>query len=133
MNDAPAISLASEDPRCTDLEYRLLRMAWNLEAHSLTLYDVAEIPIYVRSNSLNGQRPFGVLGTRPVESSPDLIPTMVTSPAGYAEERDVGGAGPKGLEWLCAPSKQLGFCTGDFVEKSFELYTRLSATLSSAQ
>ena len=132
MNDAPAISLALEDPRSTDLEYRLLRMAWDLEAHFLTLYNVAEVPIYVRRNSLDRQRPLGVLRTRPVESSPDLIPTMVTSPAGDPEERDVGGAGPEGLERLCAPSKQLGFCPGDLVEKSFELCTRLSASLRSA-
>src|SRR5512132_1025780 len=100
MNDAPTVSLASEDPRSTDLEYRLLRMAWDLEAHFLTLYNVAEIPIYIRRNSLDRQGPLGVLRARPVESSPVLIPTMVTSPARDAEERDVGSAGPKGLEGL---------------------------------
>ena len=96
-------------------------MAWDLEAHFLTLYNVAEIAIYISRNSLDSQRPLGVLRIRPVESSPDLIPTVVTSPAGDAEERDVGGAGPEGLEGFWAPSKQLGFCPGDLVEKSLEL------------
>jgi hypothetical protein len=105
MNDAPARWLASEDPRSTDLEYQLLGMAWDLEARLLTLYNVAEVPIYVGRNALDRQRPLGVLRAGPVESSPDLIPTMVTSPAGNAEERDIGGAGPEGLEGLCAPSK----------------------------
>ena len=133
MNDAPAISLASEDPRSTDLEYRLLRTAWDLEAHFLTLYNVAEVPIHVRRNSLGRQRSLGVPRTRPVESSPDLIPTKVPSPARDAEERDVGGAGPEGFEGLGAPSKQLGFRPGDRVEKSFEVCTRLSASLRSAE
>ncbi len=84
-------------------------MAWDLEAHFLTLYNVAEVPIYVRRNSLDRQRPLGVLRTRPVESSPDLIPTMVTSPAGDAEERDVGGAGPEGiLDWCLRGSYGFG-------------------------
>src|SRR6266516_2281167 len=133
MNDAPATSLASENPRSTDLKYRLLRMAGDLEARFLTLYNVAEVPIYVRRNSLDRQRPLGVLRTRPVESSRDLVPTMITSPAGDAKERDVGRAGPEGFEGLCAPSKQLGFCPGNLVEKSLELCTRLSAGLRSAQ
>jgi hypothetical protein len=58
---------------------------------------------------------------------------MGTSPSGDAKERDIGGAGPKGLEGRCAPSKQLGFCPGDLVEKSFEVCTRLSASLRSGQ
>ena len=132
MNDAPAISLASKDPRRTDLEYRPLRMAWTLEARFLTMYNVAEVPVYVRRNSLDRQGPLGVLRTRPVESAPDLIPTVVTSPAGDAEKRDVGGTGPEGLEGLCAPSKQFGFCLGDLVEKRFELCMGLSASLRSA-
>src|SRR5688500_18959090 len=105
MNDAPAISLSSEDPRSTDLEYRLVRMAWDLEEHFLPLYNVAKVPIYVRRNSLDRQRPIGVLRIRPVESSPDLVPTMVTSPAGDAKERDVGGARPERLEGLRTASK----------------------------
>src|SRR6266496_3630919 len=131
MNDAPATSLASEDPGGTDIKYRLLRPAWDLEAHVLTLYNVAEVPVYVRRNSLGRQSPLGVLRTRPVESSRDLVPTMSTSPAGDAKERDVGRAGPERLEGLCVPPKQLGFCPGDFVKKSFELCTRLSASLRS--
>src|SRR5712691_1260330 len=133
MNHAPAISVMSKDPGGTDLKYRLLGPAWDLEAHFLTLYHVAEVPIYVRRNSLDRQGPLGVLRTRPVESSRDLVPTMVTSPAGDAKERDVGRAGPEGFEGLCAPSKQLGFCPGDLVEKSFELCTLLGASLRSAQ
>ena len=78
-------------------------MAWDLEAHSLTLYNVAEVPIYVRRNPLDRQRPLGVLRTRPVESLPDLTRTMVTSPAGDAEERDVGGAGPRALRGSARP------------------------------
>ena len=105
MNDAPAISLASEDPRSTDLEYRLLRMAWDLEARFLTLYNVAEVPIYVRRNSLDRQRALGVLRTRPVESWPNLVPTVLTLPAQDAEECDVGGARKEGLEGLRTSSK----------------------------
>src|SRR6266545_7626995 len=133
MNDVPATSLASEDPRSTYLEYRLLRMSWDLEAHVLTLYNVAEVPIYVRRNSLDRQGPLGVLRTRPVESSPDLVPTMVTSPARDAKERDVGRARPEGLEGFCTASKQLAFCPGNRVEKSVELCTLLGASLRNAQ
>src|SRR6266571_6403446 len=105
MNDAPAISLASEDPGRADLKYRLLSMTWDLEAHFLTLYNVAEVPVYVRRNSLDRQGPIGVLRTRPVESSRDLVPTMITSPAGDAKERDVRRARPEGLEGFCTASK----------------------------
>jgi hypothetical protein len=47
MNDAPAISLTSEDPGRADLEDRFLCLPWDLEAHFLTLYNVAKIPVYV--------------------------------------------------------------------------------------
>src|SRR6266446_3671125 len=133
MHHAPAISLVSKDPGGTDLEYRLLRPTWDLEAHVLTLYHVAEVPIYVRRNSLDRQGPFGVLRTRPVEPSPDLVPTMITAPAGDAKERDVGRARPEGLEGFCTASKQLAFCPGDRVEKSVELCTPLGASLRNAQ
>ena len=68
MNDAPAISVASEDPGRADLKYRLLSMTWNLEAHFLTLYHVAEIPVYVRRNSRDRQGPIAILRIRSVES-----------------------------------------------------------------
>ena len=58
MNDAPAILFASEDPGGSDLKQRLLRTAWDLKAHSLKLYDVPEVPIYVRRNPLDLQGPF---------------------------------------------------------------------------
>src|SRR5687768_7739340 len=105
MNDAPAIFLASEDPGGSDLKWRLLRMAWDLKAHFLKLYDVPEVPIYVRRNPLDLQGPFGVLRARPVESRPDLVPPVLTAPAQDAEERDVGGARKEGLEGLRTPSK----------------------------
>ncbi len=105
MNDAPAISIASEDPGRADLKYRFLSMTWDLEAHFLTLYNVAEVPVYVRRNSLDRQGPIGVLRIRPVESWPDLFPTMLTTPAGDAKERDVEGARPERLERLRTASK----------------------------
>src|SRR5437870_11668647 len=120
MNHAPAISIASKDPGGTDLKYRLLGPARDLEAHFLTLYHVAEVPIYVRRNSLDRQGPLGVLFTRPVESSSDLVPTMVTPPTGDAEERDVGRARPGGLEGFGTTSNQLAFCRGDRAKKSVE-------------
>jgi hypothetical protein len=97
MNDAPAISLASEDPRRADLKYRFLRTIWDGEAHFLTLYNVAEIPVYVRRNPLDRKSPIAVLRIRPVESWPDLFPTMLATPAGDAKERDLWGATPEGL------------------------------------
>src|SRR3989442_11711980 len=133
MNHAPANSLASKDPGGTDLKYRLLRAAWDLEAHSLTLYHVAEIPIYVRRNSLDRQGSLGVLRTCPVESSSDLVPTMVTGPAGDAKERDVGRARPEGLEGFGTTSKQFAFRPGDRVEKSVERCTLLGSSLRNAQ
>src|SRR2546425_12269094 len=105
MNHAPAILLASKDPGGTDLKDRLLRPAWDFETHFLTLYNVAEVPVYVRRNSLDRQGPIGVLRIRPVESWPDLFPTMLTTPAGDAKERDVEGARPERLEGLRTASK----------------------------
>src|SRR5262245_63152213 len=105
MNDAPAISLAFEDPGCSDLEYRLLSMTWDLEAHFLPLHNVAEIPFHTGRNSLDRQGPIGVLGIRPVESWSDLFPTTLTTPAGDAKERDVRGARPKRLEGFRTASK----------------------------
>ncbi len=61
MNDPPAVSLASEDPGRADLKYRLLSTTWDLEAHFLTLYNVAEIPVYVRRNPLDGKGSIAVL------------------------------------------------------------------------
>src|SRR6266571_8308122 len=133
MNHAPANSLASKDPGGTDLKYRLLRPAWDLEAHLLTLYHVAEIPIYVRRNSLDRQGSLGVLRTCPVESSSDLLPTMVTAPPGDPKERAVGRARPEGLEGFCTASKHLAFCPCHVVEKSVELCRLLGASLRKAR
>src|SRR5262249_14267116 len=125
--------LASEDPGRADLECRLLGMAWDFEVHLLTLYNVAETPIDVRRNWLDRQGAIGVLRIRPVESWPDLFPTMLTAPSGDAKERDVGGARPEHLEGLRMPSKQLGFCLGDLVKKGIELCTLLGTSLRRAQ
>jgi hypothetical protein len=63
MNDAPAVSLASEDPGGSDLKQRLHRIAWNLEAPFLKLYGVPEVPVYVRRNPLDRPAPrFGICG-----------------------------------------------------------------------
>src|SRR5207245_11626313 len=105
MNQAPATSGASEDPGRADLKSRLLRMTCALDAHFLPLYNVAEVPVYVRRNSLDRQGPIGVLRIRPVESWPDLFPTLLTTPAGDAKERDVEGARPERLEGLRTASK----------------------------
>ena len=105
MNDAPAILFASEDPGRSDLKQRLLRTAWDLKTHSLKLYDVPEVPLYVRRNPLDRQGPLGVLRARPVESWRDLVPTVLTLPAQDAEERDVGGASKESFEGLRTPSK----------------------------
>src|SRR5262249_47303073 len=91
------------------------------------------ILVYIRRNSLDCQGPIGVLGIGPVESWPDLFPTMLTTPAGDAKERDVGGARPEGLEGLRTASKSLGFRFGDLVEKGIELSTLLGPRLTRAQ
>src|ERR1043166_3231091 len=100
MKNVPAISLASEDPGRADLEYRIRGLTGDLEAHFLTLYNVAEIPVHIRRNSLHRQDPIGVLGMRPVESWPNLVPTELATPPGDAKERDVGGARPEDLQGL---------------------------------
>src|SRR5438093_12473449 len=103
MNDAPAISLASEDPRRADLKYRLLCTMWDHEAHFLTLYNIAEIPVYVRRNPLDRKPPIAVLRIRPLESCRDLIPTMLATPDADAKGRDLGRASPEIPEGLRAP------------------------------
>src|SRR5215472_7125403 len=105
MNDAPAISLPWEDPGRANLEHRFLSVTWDLEAHFLTLYDVAEIPIHMRRNSLDRQGAIGVLSMRPVESWADLFPTAFANPAGDAKECDIGGPRPKRLQGLRTTSK----------------------------
>src|ERR1041384_2079578 len=105
MNNVPAIWLASEDPRRANLECRFRGLTGDLEAYSLTLYNVAEIPVHIRRNSPHRQDPIGVLIMRPVESWTDLVPTKLATPAGDAKECDVGGARPEDLQGLRTTSK----------------------------
>src|SRR5262245_19980078 len=105
MNDAPAILFVSENPGRADLKYRLLSLTRNLEPHFLTMYHVAKIPVYGRRDSLDRQGTIAVLRIRPVESWPDLFPTMLTTPAGDTKERDFGSARPECLEGLRTASK----------------------------
>src|ERR1051326_8373983 len=100
MNNAPSISLASEDPGRSNLEYRVRGLTGDLEAHFLTLDYVSEIPVHVRRNSLDRQGATGLLGSRPGEWWPALVPAMLAAPAGDAKERDVGGARPEDLQGL---------------------------------
>jgi hypothetical protein len=105
MQDAPAISLPSEDPGDADLEERLHRTPRDLEAHFLKLYNVTEVSLDMRRNSFDRHRPIGVLRTRPVQSWPDLVSTSLTPPAEDAKERGIGGPRPEGLERLRPTSK----------------------------
>src|SRR5262249_21559007 len=105
MNDAPAILLAPENPGRADLKYRLLRLTCDVEAHFLTPYNIPEVPVHVRRNSLDCQGSIAVLRIRPVESWPDLFPTMLTTSAGDAKERDLGRASPERLKGLWTASK----------------------------
>src|SRR5215471_6331011 len=105
MNDAPAILLAPENPGRADLKYRLLSLTRDVEAHFLTLYDIAEILVHARRNSLDCQGSVAVLRIRPVESWPDLFPTVFTTPARNAKERDVGVASPERLKRFRMASK----------------------------
>src|SRR5262249_40467138 len=105
MNDAPAILLAPENPGCTDLKYRLLSLTRDVEAHVLALYNLPEVPAHARRNSLDGQGSIAVLRIRPVESWPDLFPTMLTTPAGDAKERDLRRASPERLKGFWTASK----------------------------
>ena len=105
MNDAPAISLAPEDPCRADFKRRLLCMSRDFEAHFLALHDVAKIPVYVRGNSLNRKGPVAVLRIRPVKSWPDLFPTPLATPTGDAKEGDLGRTRPESLQGLRTASK----------------------------